>query len=49
VGTLGETVDEPLDGEVLQEFIEWAGGFLGLVEKTLMHRRGGVIVVSRHL
>jgi len=38
VGTLGEPVDEPFDGEVLQKFVEWTGGFPGLVKKALMHR-----------
>ena len=42
MGTLGEPVDEPFDGEVLQEFIERPGGILGFVEKSLMHRRGCV-------
>jgi hypothetical protein len=39
---------EALDGEMLQELVEWARDFPGLVENTLMHRRGGVLETSRH-
>jgi hypothetical protein len=48
VGTLGELVDKSLDREVLQKFIEGAGGFLGFVEKALMHRGGRVFDVPCH-
>jgi hypothetical protein len=48
VRTPRKPVDEPLDGEVLQELIERAEGFPGIAEKALMHRRGGVVDVSCH-
>jgi hypothetical protein len=48
VGTFGEPIDKPLDREVLQKFVEGEGGFLGFVEKSLMHRGGRVFDVPCH-
>jgi hypothetical protein len=43
VRALGKTVDEPFYGELLKKLVEGTGGFRGLVEKTLVHRRGNVL------
>ena len=46
--TLGEPVNKPLDSKVLQELVEWTGGFLSLVKKTLMRRRRNVFDTFGH-
>ena len=46
--TFGEPVNKSLNGKVLQDFIERAGGFPGLVEKTLMDRCGHVFDIFGH-
>ena len=33
---------------LVKEFVEGPGGFLGLIEKALMHRGGRVLDVARH-
>jgi hypothetical protein len=48
MGTPGEPVNKSFDGKVLQELVEWTRGFLGLVKKSLMHRRGDVFETFGH-
>jgi hypothetical protein len=48
MGALGQPVDKSFYGKVLQEFVEGTGRFLGLVKKTLMHRRGNVCDAFGH-
>ena len=45
MGTLGEPVDKPFDGEVLQEFIERPGGILGLIERRKRGQADYVLIM----
>lgn len=44
--TLRKAVNKPLDGKVLQYFVERASGFLSLVEEALVHRSRNVLLGS---